>query len=137
MDLYNELVPETRFQSSPPGRGIGQLRKRLTPLDKKDKMRKDALEEVHAFYSRQHHKKSNNFDEYRANKKMDEGELFAFAKDFKFRLPKSEVHAIFRRVSPTGTELEYQQFIETLLPLAIKSVECRTLECKNRLREIK
>ena len=68
---------------------------------------------------------------------MDLGELFSFTKDFKFKLNKTDVNAIFRQVSATATELDYQQFTEALVPLAIKSIQARTIELKYRLREIK
>jgi hypothetical protein len=53
---------------------------------------------------------------------MDPGEFFAFSKDFQFKLNRTDVYNVFRLISKTGSELDYQKFARALKPLAVYSI---------------
>ena len=112
-------------------------KRKLTEMEKLEVARKEALMQIYKFYARQHIKNGITFDEQQEEQKIDPGELTAFCKDFNFKISKTVINLVFQKVSIGGAELELQQFLQTLKPLAIKSIEERTTECKYRLAEIK
>ena len=70
-------------------------KKKLTPSE----LREFALAEIHKFYSRQHQKKENGFDDLDKRYRMEKGEFIIFCKDFDLRLPLPKYLEIFRSVS--------------------------------------
>lgn len=94
------MAPEVPKESKTPEMTstLGRKNARKKKLTSSE-MREMALAEIHKFYSRQHQKKENGFDDLDKRYRMEKGEFIIFCKDFDLRLPLPKYLEIFRSVS--------------------------------------
>lgn len=71
---------------------------RRKPQTEKE-MKDQALKEIFRFYARQHIRNGVDFDQFREEQKLDQGELIAICKDFKLEMPKQRIFEVYKRVS--------------------------------------